>query len=109
MTSQLRVSLMTLDPGADISDVYAFTSYDAANLARPAAERKVTLIMNVVPSQEPSSGPNYFNFDPGVVYSFHLDNDRDGKADDVSFDNGRFEILVEPAPARAPGLVPVHG
>ena len=38
-----RRPLMTLDPGADISDVYAFVSYDAANLARarpPSARRR---------------------------------------------------------------------
>jgi hypothetical protein len=77
---------MTLDPGADISDVYAFTSYDAANLARPAEERAVTLIMNVVPSQEPSSGPNYFAFDDNVLYQLHVDNDRDGAADDLVYE-----------------------
>jgi hypothetical protein len=84
--SHREAPLMTLDPGADISDVYAFTSYDAANLARPAAERKVTLIMNVVPSQEPSSGPNYFAFDDNVLYQLHVDDDRDGAAEDVVYE-----------------------
>ena len=84
--SHREAPLMTLDPGADISDVYAFTSYDAANLARPAAERKVTLVMNVVPSQEPSSGPNYFAFDDNVLYQLHVDNDRDGAAEDVVYE-----------------------
>src|SRR5262245_49874944 len=76
--SHREAPLMTLDPGADISDVYAFVSYDTANLARSAADRKVTLVMNVVPSQEPSSGPNYFAFDDNVLYQIHVDNDRDG-------------------------------
>lgn len=83
--SHREAPLMTLDPGADISDVYAFVSYDAANLARPAADRKVTLIANVVPSQEPSSGPNYFAFDDNVLYTLHVDNDRDG-VDDVGYE-----------------------
>lgn len=54
--SHREAPLMTLDPAADISDVYAFVSYDAANLARPLAQRNVTLIMNAlrVPSS-PSS------------------------------------------------------
>jgi hypothetical protein len=77
---------MTLDPGADISDVYAFVSYDAANLARAADARKATLIMNVVPSQEPSSGPNYFAFDDNVLYQLHVDNDRDGAAEDLVYE-----------------------
>ena len=84
--SHREAPLMTLDPGADISDVYAFVRYDAANLARPAAERKATLIMNVVPSQEPSSGPNYFAFDDNVLYQIHVDNDRDGAAEDLVYE-----------------------
>lgn len=83
--SHREAPLMTLDPGADISDVYAFVSYDAANLARTPDERMVTLIMNVVPSQEPSSGPNYFAFDDEALYALHVDNDRDG-IDDLSYE-----------------------
>jgi uncharacterized protein DUF4331 len=84
--SHREAPLMTLDPGADISDVYAFTSYDQADLARTPSERKVTLIMNVVPSQEPSSGPNYFAFDDNVLYQLHVDNNRDGAAEDVVYE-----------------------
>jgi hypothetical protein len=84
--SHREAPLMTLDPGADISDVYAFVSYDAANLAASPADRKVTLVMNVVPSQEPSSGPNYFAFDDNVLYQIHVDNDRDGAAEDVVYE-----------------------
>jgi hypothetical protein len=83
--SHREAPLMTLDPGADISDVHFFVSYDQANLDRPPAERRVTMIMNVVPGQEPSSGPNYFAFDDTVLYQFNLDNDRDGAADDVLY------------------------
>ena len=43
-------------------------------------------IVNVNPGKEPSSGPNYYGFDPSVTYSIGIDNDRDGKADDVRFD-----------------------
>ena len=39
---------------------------------------KVVLIMNVIPGQEPSSGPNYFNFDDQVRYAFHLDTNANG-------------------------------
>jgi hypothetical protein len=85
---------MTLDPGADISDVYAFVSYDAANVARPLADRRVTLVMNVVPGQEPGSGPNYFAFDDNVLYVLHVDNDRDGVAEDVSWEF-RFRTETE--------------
>lgn len=92
--SHREAPAMTLDPGADISDVYAFVSYDAANVAAPLAQRRVTLIMNVVPSQEPSSGPNYFAFDDDVLYAIHVDNDRDGIADDVEYEI-TFDTVVE--------------
>src|SRR5206468_4696529 len=79
--SHREAPLMTLDPAADITDVYAFVSYDAANLARAAGDRKATLILNVIPAQEPSSGPNYFAFDDNVLYEIHVDNDKDGDAE----------------------------
>src|SRR5262245_61087236 len=84
--SHREAPLMTLDPAADITDVYAFVSYDDANVARPVGERRVTLIMNVVPGQEPGSGPNYFAFDDNVLYVLHVDNNHDGQADDINYE-----------------------
>jgi hypothetical protein len=81
--SHREAPLISLDPPADITDFFLFRSYEAGK------SDKVVLIMDVM-SEEPSSGPNYFNFDPSVLYSFHVDNDRDGKANDVRFDF-RFE------------------
>ena len=49
-----------------------FRSYEPGN------QDKVVLVANVNPGAEPSSGPNYYNFDPSVTYAFHVDNDRDG-------------------------------
>jgi len=95
--SHREAPLMTLDPGADISDVHFFVSYDQDNLNRAPADRKVTMIMNVVPGQEPSSGPNYYAFDDNVLYQFNIDNDRDGKAHDVIY-QVRFQTEV-----RTPG------
>lgn len=83
---------MTLDPAADITDVYAFVSYDADNLRRAPEDRRVTLAMNVVPGQEPSSGPNYFAFDDDVLYQIHVDHDRDG-VDDLTYEF-RFETEI---------------
>ena len=83
--SHREAPLMTLDPGADISDFYSFVSYDQANLDRAPADRKVTFILNAVPSQEPSSGPNYFAFDDNVLYMIKIDNDKDG-VDDMRYE-----------------------
>ena len=84
---------MALDPAADLTDVYAFVSYDAANVGRSLGDRRVTLIMNVLPGQEPGSGPNYYAFDDNVLYVLHVDNDRDGIAEDVNYEF-RFKTEV---------------
>jgi hypothetical protein len=77
--SHREAPLISLDAPADITDFFMFRSYEPGN------DDKVVLAMDVM-SEEPSSGPNYFNFDPGVTYAFHVDNDRDGVAEDVSFE-----------------------
>lgn len=76
--SHREAPLIALDPAADITDVYAFVSYDQANINRPPEDRMATFIMNVIPGQEPGSGPNYFAFDDNVRYQFIVDNDRSG-------------------------------
>ena len=75
--SHREAPLIAQDPAADITDVYAFRSWEDPS--------KVVLIMNVIPAQEPSSGPNYFFFDDKVAYDFNLDLDRDGRAEDVVY------------------------
>ena len=104
--SHREAPLMTLDPAADITDVYAFVSYDTANLARASADRKVTLILNVIPAQEPSSGPNYFAFDDNVLYELHVDNNKDGDAEDVIY-QFRFQTTVDTPAQFVATLAPV--
>jgi hypothetical protein len=84
--SHREAPLIALDPAADITDVYGFVSYDKANLDRSPDTRRATFIMNVIPGQDPSDGPNYFNFDDSVRYVINIDNDQDGKADDVAYE-----------------------
>jgi hypothetical protein len=93
--SHREAPLIALDPSADNTDVYAFVSYDAANLARSAATRRATLILNVNPGQDPSDGPNYFNFDDEVLYAINVDNDQDGKANDIVYE---FRFKTEDRP-----------
>src|ERR1041384_8770392 len=78
--SHREAPLMTLDPAADITDVYFFTSYDQANFGRTGGDRRVTMVLNAVPGQEPGSGPNYFAFDDNVLYELHVANDTAGSA-----------------------------
>ena len=65
--------ITALDEKADITDVYAFVSYDDPS--------KVTMILNVDPLLEPSNGPTYFPFDPEIVYELKVDNDHDAVED----------------------------
>jgi hypothetical protein len=78
--SHREAPLIAMDPEADITDFFMFRSYE------PGHEDKIVFIMDVIPGEEPSSGPNYYNFDPNVLYQFEIDNDGDGKADDISFE-----------------------
>jgi hypothetical protein len=78
--SHREAPLISLDPAADITDYFMFRSYE------PGKDDKVVMIMNVFPGGEPSSGPNYFTFDPSVLYAFYVDNDMDGRANDVRFE-----------------------
>ncbi len=65
-SSHREAPITALDQKADITDLYAFVSYDDAS--------KVTLILNVDPLLEPGNGPNYFPFDPGILYTINIDN-----------------------------------
>src|SRR5689334_13224946 len=75
-SSHREAPIAALDRGADVTDWYAFVSYDHPD--------RVTMILNVDGFLEPSNGPNYFPFDPNVRYVMNIDNNRDGKAD-ISF------------------------
>ncbi|HEX6138098.1 MAG TPA: DUF4331 domain-containing protein [Casimicrobiaceae bacterium] len=98
--SHREAPLIALDPAADTTDVYAFVSYDAANLALAPAERRVSFIVNVLPGQDPSDGPNYFSFDDDVLYAINIDNDQDGRAEDVVYE---FRFKTEDRPIGGPG------
>lgn len=75
-SSHREAPITALDRSADVTDWYAFVSYDNPN--------NVTFILNVDPFLEPANGPNYFPFDPNILYQMHVDNDQDG-LDDVTF------------------------
>ena len=72
-SSHREAPITALDHTADITDFYAFVSYDHPD--------RVTFIMNVDPFLQPSNGPNYFPFDPSIVYQIKVDNNQDALAD----------------------------
>ena len=73
--SHREAPITALDHKADITDWFAFVS--------PEHPDRVILILNVDPFLEPSNGPNYFPFDPNVLYEMKIDNNHDGVADIV--------------------------
>src|SRR5271170_4849693 len=75
-SSHREAPITALDRSADVTDWYAFVSYDNPD--------NVTFILNVDPLLEPANGPNYFPFDPSVLYEMHIDNNQDG-LDDITF------------------------
>ena len=87
--------ITALDHKADITDVYAFRSY------QPGATDKVTLIMCVDPLLEPGNGPNGFPFDPEILYELKIDNDNDA-VEDIVF---QFRFQTE---QRLPNLFQVY-
>jgi hypothetical protein len=74
-SSHREAPITALDHAADITDFYAFASYDHPGF--------VTFILNVDPFLQPSNGPNYFPFDPSIVYQIKIDNNHDALADIV--------------------------
>ena len=72
-SSHREAPLITEDPVADLTDVYAFVSPDDAN--------KVTLIANVIPFEEPAGGPNFHKFGDDVLYQLNVSNDGDPQAE----------------------------
>lgn len=76
-SSHREAPIVALDQKADITDVYAFRSYDGG------ATPRVTLILNVDPLLEPGNGPNWFPFDPDILYEIKIDNDNDAVEDIV--------------------------
>lgn len=87
--------ITALDHKADITDVYAFRSYDGDPTP------KVTLIMGVDPLLEPANGPNWFPFDPDILYEIKIDNNNDA-VEDIVF---QFRFVTE---QRLPNLFQVY-
>ena len=83
-SSHREAPLISKDPLADNTDVYAFIS--------PHNPDRVTLIANYIPFEAPYGGPNYFAFDDNVLYEIMIDNNGDA-VEDVTY-QFRFQTSV---------------
>jgi hypothetical protein len=72
-SSHREAPLISQDPMADNTDLYAFRSPD-----RPDT---VTVIANYIPLESPAGGPNFPAFDDSVLYEINIDNDGDSVED----------------------------
>ena len=65
-SSHREAPLISNDPLADNTDVYAFVSPDDPNT--------VTIIANYIPLELPEGGPNYNTFGENIRYEIHIKN-----------------------------------
>jgi hypothetical protein len=72
-SSHREAPLISEDPSADNTDLYAFRSPDKPNT--------LTIISNYIPGEDPAAGPNYYTFSPTARYNIYVDRNGDGKAD----------------------------
>lgn len=72
-SSHREAPLISQDAYADGTDTYVFVS--------PKNPDNLVLVGSWIPFEGPEGGPNYFEWGNGVLYSIHVDNNGDAKAD----------------------------
>src|ERR671933_678523 len=72
-SSHREAPLISEDPSADNTDLYAFRSPDKPDT--------FTIISNRIPGEDPAAGPNYYTFSPSARYNVYIDRNGDGKPD----------------------------
>src|SRR5204862_4885832 len=85
-SSHREAPLISEDPSADLTDLYAFRSPDKPNT--------LTVIANVLPGEDPAAGPNWYTFSPTARYSLKIDTNGDARAD-VTY---RFQFHTKTGP-----------
>ncbi|MGZ4386290.1 MAG: DUF4331 family protein, partial [Gaiellaceae bacterium] len=70
-SSHREAPLVSQDPTADNTDLYAFVSPDKPDTA--------TIISNWIPFEDPAGGPMWYRFDPSARYDIYVDRNGDGK------------------------------
>ncbi len=74
-SSHREAPLISEDPSADNTDLYAFRSPD-----KPST---VTIVSNWIPAEDPAAGPNYYTFSPSAKYKINIDRTGDARPDIV--------------------------
>src|SRR5436305_9221829 len=72
-SSHREAPLISEDPTADNTDLYAFRSPDTPST--------LTIVSNWIPGEDPAAGPNYYTFSQTARYNIYVDRNGDGKPD----------------------------
>ena len=64
-SSHMDAPLITRDPAANTTDVYAFVQNENGT-------KSLVTALGVYPHEEPGIGPNNYNFDDNVLYQLHV-------------------------------------
>ncbi len=86
MSSHREAPEISKDPVADSTDTYAFVS------THPDEAGTITLISNYIPLEDPSGGPNFYEFGDDVLYRINVDYSGDGKGDVTYLFNFTTEV-----------------
>jgi hypothetical protein len=65
-SSHREAPMISYDPLADNTDVYAFKS--------PTDSNRIVLIANYIPFEHPAGGPNWYTFGENIRYEIHVKN-----------------------------------
>ena len=76
-SSHREAPLISNDPLADNTDVYAFKS--------PTDAEKIVLIANYIPFEDASGGPNWYTFGQNIRYEIHVKNNATTAGDDITY------------------------
>jgi hypothetical protein len=76
-SSHREAPLISNDPQADNTDLYAFRS--------PDDPTTITIIANYIPFQLPEGGPNYYTFGTNIRYEIHIKNKTTSTGDDITY------------------------
>ena len=76
-SSHREAPLISTDPLADNTDVYAFKS--------PTDAEKIILIANYIPFEDPNGGPNWYTFGQNIRYEIHVKNNANTPGDDITY------------------------
>jgi hypothetical protein len=75
-SSHREAPLISNDPLADNTDLYAFRS--------PCDTNNIVLIANYIPFEHPAGGPNWITFGENIRYEIHIENDG-VSGDDITY------------------------